>query len=117
MTKEQLVEKINDWTSDLGESFTDYFMHDCIKNIDWAKWLLDNGYTEKANELLEIIESGEDYIDQETLYEIYPEYNDNGRWDRESYDKNVEIWADFLVNNPFYLKRVIKFFDEFETDE
>ena len=112
MTKEKLAEKISEWCEDAGESFTDYFMHDNVNDSDWANWLLSKGFSEKAHEILGLIEEGETCIDQDVLYEVYSEHDDNGKYDFTAYDKNIEVWADFLVSTPTYLKKVIDFFEE-----
>jgi len=108
MTKQELVLKINDWEENAGESFTDYFMHSNVKDLNWAFWLLGKGFKDKALEIIDLISKGETCIDQDILYEIYSEYDD----DFVPYNKNVEIWAEFLVSTPFYLKKVIDFFEE-----
>lgn len=116
MIKEELVEKIRDWECEAGESFTDYFMHDRVKTLSWAFWLLGKGYTEHALVIIRGLEAGETYFDQEELFHIYPEYegvNEHGdpQYCDENYDKNVEIWAEFLVATDAYQKRVQEFFE------
>jgi hypothetical protein len=118
MTKEELVEKIRNWESEAGESFTDYFMHDHVKTLSWAFWLLGKGYTEHALVIIRGLEKGETYFDQEELFEIYPEYEGlNGygdpKYSNENYEKNVAVWAEFLVATDVYQKRVNKFFEEY----
>ena len=121
-TKEQLVEKITEWEQGADESFTDYFMHDNVKNLSWAFWLLGKCYTENALVIIRGLEEGETYFDQETLFEIYPEYtydeekDESPVWQEGSYEKNIEIWAEFLVATDSYQERVFKFFKENEDE-
>ena len=114
MNKEELIEKINNWVENAGESFTDYFMHDNVKDTSWAFWLLGKGYTEHANKIINEILAGETCIDQEILYEIFPEYvgGETISWSRDNYDKNLVLWAEFLVATPYYLNKVTEFLTE-----
>lgn len=113
-TKEELVNKISEWEHEAGESFTDYFMHDNVKTLSWAFWLLGKGFTEHALVIIRGLEKGETYFDQEELFEIYPEHSyEDGKepeWNPDSYEKNTEIWAEFLVATDSYQERVLKFF-------
>lgn len=115
MTADELVEKIGSWESDAGESFKDYFMHDNVKALSWAFYLLGRGFTEHALIIIGGLEKGETYFDQEELFDIYPEYiyDEVGieTWNSESYDKNLIIWAEFLVATASYRERVNKFFE------
>lgn len=116
MNKEELVKRIQEWEGDHGESFTDYFMHDSVKALSWSFWLLGKGFTEHALNIIRGIENGKTYFDQEELFSIYPEYEyseeGNSSWSEENYDKNVEIWAEFLVATDSYQERVNRFFKE-----
>lgn len=115
-TKEKLVQTINDWEVDAGESFKDYFLHDNVKTLSWSFWLLGKGFTEHALQLINKIEKGVTYFDQEELFDIYPEYtyDEEGKdtWNKENYAKNVEVWAEFLIATNAYQERVTKFFKE-----
>ena len=117
MNKEELVELICEWECEAGESFTDYYMHDNIPNKLWATWLFYNGYAVHGQKLLDIIASGETYIDQEELYEIYPVYNDN-EYNEENNDKNIAVWSEFFLdsNNKNYLDDVLNFLKDFLKD-
>lgn len=118
MTKEELIEKIQEWEHGAGESFTDYFMHDNVKDNSWAFWLLGKGYTERANVIIDLILKGEDCLDQSLLYEIHSATieDDYGTplspWPRELYEKDVELWAEFLTATEFYKQKVVEFFKE-----
>ncbi len=114
-TKEELVERIKNWEVEAGESFKDYFMHDMVKALSWSFWLLGKGFTEHALVIIRGIEKGKTYFDQEDLFDIYPEYEgvgDDPHWSQENYNKNVEIWAEFLVATDSYQERVNNFFEE-----
>lgn len=113
----ELFDKINAWVENAGESFTDYFMHDNVKDNSWAFWLLGKGYTEHANIIIVEILGGNNCIDQEVLYEVFPEYlDDEGSvWSRENYEKNVMLWAEFLLSTPYYSDKVNKFLNKNEN--
>jgi hypothetical protein len=115
-TKKKLIKSIRDWEVDAGESFKDYFLHDNVKALSWSFWLLGKGFTEHALQLINKIDEGKTYFDQEELFDIYPEYTydevGNETWSDENYDKNVEIWAEFLIATKSYQKRVISFFKD-----
>ena len=88
-------------------------MHDSVADNSWAFWLLGKGYNEKANEIIQLILDGETCIDQETLYDIFPEYVDNSdKWSEENHHKNIELWSEFLLATPIYTKRITEFLDE-----
>lgn len=109
---QHLAEKIRDWENDAGESFTDYFMHDNVYAVSWAFWLAGKGYTDKANEIIGEVESGNKCIDQEVLFDIV----DNKNFTDEVHFKNILIWSDFLLATETYVKRVSEFFKEQEED-
>lgn len=120
MTKEDLSVKILNWEQTNGESFTDYFMHDNVKDNSWAFWLLGKGFSERANIIISELLKGQTCLDQGLLYQIHSatveeneDYadeidDDNG----ELFEKDAELWAEFLVSTPFYLEKVTKFFED-----
>lgn len=111
---QEIFDKIKEWEHSYGESFTDRFMHDNVRDNSWAFWLLGKGYAEHANAIIIEILAGDTCIDLEVLYNIYPEYNDEdgADWNEENYYKNAMLWAEFLVSTPFYLDKVNEFFKE-----
>lgn len=119
-----LKDRIIAWEHNAGESFTDYFMHDNVADRSWAFWLLGKGYTVRANEIIEEIvrqQESKAYIclDQELLYDIHGEYtwdeeSKTHNWSQENYDKNVMLWAEFLLATALYTNRVEEFFKEKE---
>lgn len=111
MTREELYKKIQQWESDNGESFVDYFAHDSVKPVSWAFWCIGRGYVEHGNIIANLIESGEDYIEQDVLFDIHPEYI-NDVYNVENADTNTMILADFLTASEIYQKRVTEFFNE-----
>jgi hypothetical protein len=114
MTTQELVDKILQWEHNAGESFTDYFMHDNVKDNSWAFWCLGKGFLEHGNIIINEILAKNTCIDQEVLYEIYPTYDtdETEKWIPENHDKNVLLWAEFLLSTPFYFDKVMKFFEE-----
>lgn len=113
MEVKELVKKIRDWEMDAGESFYDYFAHDSINNVSWAFWLIGKGFKEHGNAILEE-HIKENYVEQEELYNIYPEYvgDSDHDWSEENYEKNLTIMVEFLLDTPIYTKRVMDWFEE-----
>lgn len=118
MSKDELKEKILNWTADAGESFFDYFCHDNVKDNHWAFWLLGKGYKKVANDILDKLIKGETCLDQQLLYEIYPEYIDIGSEDascvysEENAKKNIALMAEFLTATPYYALQVEEFLNK-----
>jgi|SRR5579872_4357088 len=111
-TKEALAAKIRAWEFNAGESFIDYYMHDNVKNVSWAFWLLGKGFTERANFLIDLIQAGNKCIDQELLYELYNNPEDPANWSTALYLKDVLLWAEFLVASDRYWKAICEWFAE-----
>lgn len=110
-----MIEKITNWESEAGESFWDYFAHDNIKDNSWAFWLLGKGFTDKANEIIDLILKGEKCIDQETLYDVFPSSDSNGNnWNEENYNKNIDLMSEFLLATEYYKTKVTKWLEENE---
>lgn len=107
----EMANRIKDWESNAGEGFTDYFMHDNVRDVSWAFWLLGKGFVERANEILNQINSGEKCLDQELLYEVY-EVHDWTKKSQEAYYKNILLWAEFLISTQIYKDRVEEFFNK-----
>lgn len=118
MNKEEIFENICKFEEEFGESFYDYFSHDNIKDNSWAFWLLGKGFTEKANEIINLILEGDTCISQDILYHVYMEYNErNGEYSIKNADKNIMLQAEFLSSTPYYTKKVIDFFNEKFNEE
>lgn len=111
-TIEAMAARIRKWEMRAGESFTDYYMHDKVKNVSWAFWLLGKGFNERANELIDLIQSGERCIDQELLYELYGDSYNGGIWTEETHMQNVELWAEFLIASDRYWNEIVQWFKE-----
>ena len=109
-TPEKLADLILKWESRAGESFADYYMHDNVKDVSWAFWLLGKGFTERANELIDEIQGGNKCIDQELLYDLYGSEDDFGGWVYESHKRNVLLWAEFLCASNRYFKDIEHWF-------
>lgn len=101
--------KIRKWEFDAGESFTDQYMHDNVKDVSWAFWLLGKGYHERANELIDLIQAGNKCIDQELLYELY---GDPDNWTEEFHMMNVALWAEFLIASDRYWNEIVQWFND-----
>ena len=116
---DEMFDQIIAWEHDAGEGFTDYFMHDNVRDVSWAFWLLGKGFVERANEILNQYAVAKYCLDQELLYDIYPSYVEDEKdshgysWNEENYHKNVRLWAEFLVSTDIYLERVTTFFKEY----
>lgn len=126
ITKEILIDKISKWEYEVGESFTDRFMHDNVRDVSWAFWLIGKGFKERGNIIINLVDRGETCLDQSLLYEIHyskiidGEYGDHGEeaykksreYAEEMYDKDIELWAEFLTSSDVYLERITKWFNE-----
>lgn len=88
-------------------------MHSNINNVSWAFWLAGKGYTEKANLIIEAIETKDTSVlmDLEILYHFNSSLSNE--WSKELYEKDVLIWAEFLTATDTYIKRTTKWFKEY----
>jgi hypothetical protein len=109
---EVLAVKIREWEMNAGESFTDYYMHDKVKDVSWAFWLLGKGFTERSNELIDLIQAGNKCIDQELLYDLYGDTYNGGEWTEDTHQHNILLWAEFLVASDRYWKSITEWFAE-----
>lgn len=110
-----MFQRIIAWEREAGESFTDYYMHDNVRDVSWAFWLLGKGFVERANEILNEINADKKLcLDQELLYDIYPTYEgEDCSWNEDNFYKNVKLWAEFLVSSDIYLQRTTEWFDNY----
>jgi hypothetical protein len=113
-TVDAMVEAIRNWEMDAGEGFTDYFMDNWPVG-SWAYWLLGKGYTEWANNIINLYEKKQ-YVSQDTKFEWFDTYQE-GDWNEEVYLRNVRVWAEFLVESDQYFRRVNEFFDEYNKPD
>lgn len=107
-TAEALAVKIREWELSAGESFTDYYMHDRVKNVSWAFWLLGKGFSQRANFLIDMITASQ-YLEQDILYDLY---GDLEAWNETTHMQNVQLWAEFLVASDRYWKDITEWFAE-----
>lgn len=107
-TKEALAAKIRAWELSAGESFTDYYMHDRVKNVSWAFWLLGKGFSQRANFLIDMITASQ-YLEQEILYDLH---GDLEEWSESTHQQNILLWAEFLVASDRYWKDISEWFAE-----
>lgn len=111
---DDMFERILTWECEAGESFTDYYMHDNVREVSWAFWLLGKGFVERANEILNQHSVAKYSLDQEILFDIYPSYEgEDCSWNEENYHKNIRLWAEFLVSSDIYLQRITEWFDNY----
>ena len=114
MNVNELTMAILDWESEAQESFTDYYMHDCINWYDWAKWLFNNGHSGRAIHIryqIKIVKNT--CIDQDLLFRVHgtkaqprEDYalevvewqDDDEKWS-ELYRKDVFLWAQYMCSN------------------
>lgn len=108
-TIEEAVTSIIDWEIQAGESFVDYFMHDNIDDGAWAYWLLARGYVKHANNIIMELLAGEKNLDQEVLYHVYDENDEDPHVGGQNMVKNINLMAEFLVETPSYLVALNKF--------
>lgn len=112
-TTEELVKLIFEWEREAGEDFMDYFLHDNVKPLSWSFWLLGKGFTEHALNIIIKLERGESYFDQDELFEVYPEEED--QW-LEVRTKNTNLWAEFICATASYRQRFKDFITDHEED-
>ena len=113
-TVEQLAGAIISWEHDAGESFSDYFSHGTIKDVSWAFWLVGKGFSGHAEVIIAELNGGNKCLDQDLLYDIYPEQDDDLDYDLicKNHDKNIKIMAEFLLATSTYKSRITKFLKE-----
>lgn len=113
MTKEFLIDRIKEWSYSTGECFVDRFMADNVIQNNWAFWLLGSKDPIKevtAHTIINHMLKKKQNADQEDAYFVYPEYIGDKYID-ENWDKNLEIWADFLLATPFYTELISMFLE------
>lgn len=103
-----LAKRIREWELNVGESFTDYYMDDRVKEVSWAFWLLGKGYKERANVLIDMITNRES-IDQQLKFEVHLT---SGDWNEEFYLKDIALWAEFLTASDRYFKDISEWFED-----
>ena len=115
----ELLDKIETWEAEHGESFNDYFSHDNIDPLEWALFLELKGLTEWANEIRTEVADYQkkiqmDYCNQDTMFEHYPLYTsyDPPVYSEENERKNNEILCEFLLMDEKYTKKLEDFFNE-----
>lgn len=116
MSTIDLKTKIDSWENEYGESFYDYYAHDRINYHQWADFLESKGLKENAQKIRDEYEhekknTGLHYVDQETLFTIYPEYSGE-KYSEENAEKNMSLLAEFIVSKESRLNQVLKWFEE-----
>lgn len=123
MNQTELLDKIETWESENGESFNDYFAHDNIKPLEWAKWLESKGFDTWAFDIRAEVKKYQnkiqmDYCNPDTMFEWYPPYisYDPPVYSEENERKNKEILCEFLLSDEKYMKELEEFFNEEEYE-
>jgi hypothetical protein len=120
LTKQELTDKINNWSYDVGESFYDYFCHDNILPISYGMYLISKGFEEHGNNIIRLYIEDKGYVGQEEQYEVYPVYvgqteEKEGIYTPENEDKNLEIMVEFLLaSDSHYIKLEKWLLDEYK---
>jgi hypothetical protein len=124
MTKTDILSAINQWEQDHGESFIDYFAHDRINQTSWGSWLLGFGMGKEdvtlithAHNIIEELVIENEYIDQEILFEIYPEHSEDVKEMENNCQKNLEMIAEFLAATEYYENMFINWFKTYPKNE
>lgn len=110
MEVKELTQKLIDWEINAGESFMDYFLHDNVKASSWGFWLLGKGYIDFGNNIISKFIKDE-YLEQEELFDVFGADIDD---DSDKWNKNFELWAEFLLATPTYTERVYDFLKDDE---
>lgn len=115
-TIEQIVKEIRDWEYNAGESFTDYFLDSGDHDDKWIVFIESKGFTDLAEQIKE-----DKYIDgnnkvrystdQHLKFEINccKMEDEQGDWDDEAYVKDLNLWAEFILNDESILSDFEKF--------
>lgn len=124
MTKADIVSAINQWEQDYGYSFIDCFVQGNINQTSWGSWLLGFGMGKEDERIIahaqniisELVKGNED-IDEETLFTVYPETTKNDReWEpnEENMQLNLELIAEFLAATEYYERMVTNWFKNYK---
>lgn len=123
--KNRIKSLIKKFETTVGESFTDYFMHDQISEVAWAYFLMGKGYDERANAILNLLDSGETCLDQSLLFEINSsiieeDFGDSGEHyintlgaekHKKLYDNDIDLWSEFIAKDMESSRRARAFFE------
>ena len=124
----ELTLAIIEWEAEAQESFTDYYMHDCINWADWSKWLFHNGHKDRSMKIYHQIQKGNTCIDQELLFRVHgcetpkdlEDYaievvewrEDEDKW-LELYRKDVYLWAQYMFADEETLAHITNWLDKY----
>jgi len=115
MTKQEVVQKIEEWEFDNGESFNDYFSHDSIDATHWAEFLSKHGHDVVSKQILEECASNKNgwCMDQQLMFELYPLHDEDGNWIEGSNDTlNKTVLVDYFFENEDLLESAKNFLNE-----
>jgi hypothetical protein len=110
---EELASKIKCWECDAGESFEDYFMDWHIDIRTWATWLIEEGF-ERGSEILAVVKAKPYSIklcDLDFVYGIHNEGSEDYYDSDSERDKDINLWAKFLIEHPIYSVDLEEFWD------
>lgn len=129
----ELAKQIRQWENRAGESFTDYYMDNYVKEVSWAFWLLafDGGrHRDRANYLIDKITLRES-LDQGEKFHLF--YYEDMSWGtthdewlatEQVYLQDFVLWAEFLAASDRYFNDISgwlieqhKMYNSFEEDE
>lgn len=111
----ELAKQIRDWERQAGESFTDYYMDDRVKEVSWAFWLLafDGGrHSDRANYLIDELTARKSLGQEEKFHLFYdPEMSWGSTHDEwlaaeEVYFQDFMLWAEFLTASDRYFNDI-----------
>ena len=105
-TVEQLVEEIRDWEMEAGEGYCDYFFDAYSYDGRWMAFLESKHFYAVVDQIKEDRYQLSDgtflsCTDQQLKFEPYSTQHENqgGQWDEDVYQKDVALWAEFLLKH------------------
>lgn len=129
----ELAKQIRQWENRAGESFTDYYMDNYVKEVSWAFWLLafDGGrHRDRANYLIDKLTLRES-LDQGEKFHLF--YYEDMSWGtthdewlatEQVYLQDFVLWAEFLAASDRYFNDISgwlteqhKMYNSFEEGE
>lgn len=113
MTKEEVFEKIQDWESENGESFIDYFESN-ITVVSFMFWCMGRNYISKENfqKWEQDFQNGEIDANDANYFIVGDAQYSIVNHNEEDYDeKGLKILAEFISESSTYMTRLNKFLD------
>lgn len=120
LTAQQLANKIGEWEYEIGESFTDRFLDDSVTDRTWVGYLFGRGYTDRANHLISLMNKSKYNISCLQLkFQPNSTFIDGEEGDyatdmgedfEELYEKDLLLWAQFILDCEILNKKAEEFF-------